>query len=291
MGGEGGRERQDCAEGVQGSLSQTDTKHKQGRTFKFLAKRGVKKGWSNSSPVVAPSAAVITVYCTMQVAPHTHTYHRSHLLSARTRFRAKMDFTDPISKPLAVFFAPIGVCGGAAMGHDTPPPSPRSSPSHAVLVLPGDVKADGTPRFPWREFSILILIVVCDSVAFTQVFPYLGYFIMYLFNITDEREVSGCARATVLLPLHSRTRLASGFACSRPSPPFPCASPPFPLPSRVSMGWCARLASCVASCTLLPPRIGRLPLNLVFETRLCASRRPLPHAPPFPHLVHMERLL
>lgn len=55
--------------------------------------------------------------------------------------------------------------------------------------MPTTEDGEVIPPFPWKEMAVLLLVTSCDSIAFTQVFPYLGYFIIYLGMATDERTV------------------------------------------------------------------------------------------------------
>ena len=95
------------------------------------------------------------------------------------------------SRPTQRTGLPSSMGGG---GDEITPTSRRRDTSKLIQHAP-QIGADGEeviPPFPWREMCIILLITSCDSIAFTQVFPYLGYFIIYLGMATDERTVMHC---------------------------------------------------------------------------------------------------
>ena len=82
--------------------------------------------------------------------------------------------------------------------------------------------------FPTMPMVAVTIIVACDNIAFTVVFPFLGYLIMFLNLVDNEKEVcvaggcNFCSRSLplgpfgmVALPLHAMQRRDSRV-CSAP---------------------------------------------------------------------------
>ncbi len=92
-----------------------------------------------------------------------------------------------------------GLLGPAQAPHSTKVSKPSKHKRKARVAVPADppegavtveheAKAETEP-FPVMPMVAVTVIVACDNIAFAQIFPYLGYLIIYLGLVTDEVEV------------------------------------------------------------------------------------------------------